>query len=119
MDIEKIFNIFCRLTGLERAQAVNLRFLCEGAAEYLRSRLTAVPEPDSGCKLNYAAAAAACYRYTLLCMTDGMGSNIKIGQLSVSTEGLKQVEAAEKLCRDAFTALGSLISDNEFAFKGV
>ena len=119
MDIESIFDIFCRLTGMEKAEAAEMRFLCENAAEYLRSRLTAKPDPGSGHKLNYAAAAAACYRYSLLCMTDGMGSDIKIGQLSVRAEGFKKVEAAEKLCHDAFRALGDLISDNDFAFKGV
>ena len=119
MDIEHIFDIFCRLTGLAKTEAAGFRFLCEGAAGYLNTRLAAAPDRKDLNRIFFAAAALACYRYSLMCMTEGNGGEIKIGDISMKSSGMKQVDSAEKLCHEAFREISDLITDPEFVFKGV
>lgn len=120
MNIEIIFDIFCRLAELEKDNSVRLRFLCEGSMRYVLHRITdkSKLECDSG-RAEYAAAALAYYRFVLLSLTDGNGSEIKVGDISVKQSGFEKISAAEKLCRDAFAEITDLIGDNDFVFKGV
>ncbi len=119
MDIEYIFNIFCRLTGLDKENAVRYKFLCEKAAEQILNRLISAPQNDRLSSICFAAAASACYRYLLICATDGNASEIKVGELSVRQNLIDQAEAAEKVCRQAFFEIRDLLCDEAFAFKGV
>ncbi len=119
MDIEWIFDIFCRLTNLDKSQAAGLKFLCEGAMDYVQFRLAAPVERENSCRVSFAAAALACYRLALLGLTGGSGSEIKIGDLTVKKAGMERLQAAESLCREAFDAIHDLTVDNQFAFKGV
>ena len=73
----------------------------------------------TGGRAEYAAAALAYYRYTLAVLTDGNASEVKIGDITVKSVGMDAVDAAEKLCRDAFDRLQDCLEDNSFVFKGV
>lgn len=119
MDIENIFDIFCRLAELDKDSSVRLLFLCEGAMRYVMHRLTDPAAVECGGRTEYAAAALAYYRYVLLSLTDGEAGEIKVGDITVKQNGCDKAEAAEKLCRDAFAQITDLTGDNEFVFKGV
>ncbi|MBR2177148.1 MAG: hypothetical protein IJ861_09425 [Clostridia bacterium] len=120
MDIEKVFAIFCRLSGLNEEESVGLRFICESSLDHVRSRLKCGVDIRHFCgRIEYAAAALAYYRYVLWGMTDGAGNEIKVGDISVKGRGIAQLEAAEKFCKEAFDSLSSIISDNHFVFEGI
>lgn len=120
MNIETILQLFCRLSGLDTAAVSENRFLCETALDLIQSRLD--PEADlSGCgsRLNYAAAALAYYRYVLKNLTDGDLSEIKVGEISAKSSASREAEAAEKLCKDAFDGIRSLLQQEGFVFTSV
>ena len=120
MDIEKIMDIFCRLSGLGQESAIAYRSFCETAADYVGFRLSdKVNMHICGGRAEYAAAALAYYRYTLAVLTDGNASEVKIAGTTVKSVGMDAVDAAEKLCRDAFDRLQDCLEDNSFVFKGV
>ena len=120
MNIDKVFDIFCRLAELDKNNSVRLRFLCEGSVRYVLYRMKNKANAVCGSgRAEFAAAALAYYRYVLLSLTDGNGGSVKIGDISLKQSGFERADAAEKLCRDAFAEITDLIGDNEFVFKGV
>ena len=120
MNIENIMDIFCRLSGLGAELAAAYRCFCETAADFVSFRLSDKADMCScGGRAEYAAAALAYYRFTLVALTDGNASEVKIGDITVKSVGMDAVDAAEKLCRDAFDRLQDSLEDNGFVFKGV
>ncbi len=120
MNIENIIEIFCRLSGISAENVSGFRFLCENALMYVQSRLK--PDADvtgGGSRINYAAAALAYYRYILLNVTGGDIGEIKVGDISTKSSSAKELEAADKFCRDAFEDIAEFLENNEFIFTSV
>lgn len=118
MNIENVIEIFRRLSGIDAKSTVQLRFFCENAFEYINSHIRNGANIDGyGSRLEFAAAAAAYYRYILWSLTDGGSDNIKVGEISISGSGTKQLEAAEKLCNSALNDIGSIFENENFFFE--
>lgn len=120
MDIEKIVQIFCRLSGIDSEDAVGFRFMCETALSYVMSHIK--HDADTrGCggRINFAAAALAYYRYVLWSLTDGQLNEVKVGDISVKRTGNRELDAADKLCREAFSNISDILENDEFVFKGI
>ncbi len=120
MDIERIYNIFCRLTGLDEDSGMKYFNFCTNAADHVAYRLSdSVNDPKCSSRAEFAAAALANYRYALSVLTDGTGSEIKVGDITMKNDAAGAVAAAEKLCREAFDDLKGYLTDEGFVFKGV
>ena len=111
MDIENIFDIFCRLAELDKDSSVRLLFLCEGAMRYVMHRLTDPAAVECGGRTEYAAAALAYYRYVILSLTDGGAGEIKVGDITVKQNGCDKAEAAESGGSNIFESIANAISD--------
>ena len=119
MNIEKIIEIFSRLSGMDSEEAVKFSFICDSALEYILSHLKQGTDARNSCgRLEFAAATLAYYRYTLWSLTDGC-DNIKIGEISVSSSGPKQLESTQKLCSTAFEDIADIFDTGVFFFEGV
>ncbi len=118
MDIERIILLFRRLSGLSEKDVISFRFMCEAAFSYVDSRLKSdINVSLCGGRLETAAAALAYYRYVLWCITDGELNQIKVGELSSKRNGSAEIDAAEKLCRQAFSDIADLLEHDGFVFS--
>ncbi len=119
MNIERVFLIFSRLADLEPEQAVALRFMCEAAVDQVCSYRKNSKEACGSGRAEFAAAALAYYRYVLWSLTDGEGSEIRIGDISMKQKSADCLAAAERLCREAFEDAGLLSARDVFVFEGI
>lgn len=120
MNIENVIDIFTRLSALEAEDVLKFKFMCENAMEFVNSRIKDnVNTGAYGGRLCFAAAALAYYRFVLWSLTDSGGDEIKIGEVTIKPTASKQLEAAEKLCREAFDSLGEIMPDDGFVFERV
>ena len=119
MNIQIIEKIFRRLSDISPEETIGLRFLCEAAVDYISCRLRNKEECVCGDRLEFAAAALAYYRYVLWEMTDGGMNEIKVGEISARRGGTAAVDAAEKLCREAFDNIRDLLEPEGFVFTSV
>ena len=120
MNIEDVVDIFTRLSGLTAEDIIKFRFVCLNAYEYVKSHTKSGTDMSVyGGRLTFAAAALAYYGYILWCMTDVDGSEIKTGDISVKPDAEKQLTSAEKLCRNAFSAIGEVFDDGSFVFERI
>ncbi len=118
MNIEEIIRIFCRLSGLDCEEAVDFRFMCDTALSYILSRIKAGTDIKCyGGRINFAAAALAYYRYVLWSLTDGVVNEVKVGDISVKHEKISELNAADKLCREAFSDLKDILTNDDFVFN--
>ena len=117
MDRENVFDLFCRLTGLESTEAESLVFMSDTACDYVLSRIKNDVEISAvSSALELAAASLAYYRYVLWNVTDGTVGSVKVGDISVSSSGGSVVAAAERLCRGAFECVSDYLTDDGFVF---
>ena len=110
--------IFCRLSGLDYEEAADFRFMCDTALSYIMSRIK--HGSDTRCyggRINFAAAALAYYRYVLWSLTDGAANEVKVGEISVKHGGSSELEAADRLCREALADLGEILESENFVFN--
>ncbi len=120
MDIEEILLIFTKISGLTEEDATNYRFLCEAAISYVEARLKENISLSKYTKsLNYTAAATAYYRYTLMKVSDGTGTEIRVGDIISKRNAIDQANSAEELCRQAYNDISEILKDNGFAFTSV
>lgn len=120
MNIEKVIDIFTRLSSLEPSDVIKFRFMCETATEYLNSHIKQdIDTSGYDGRLCFAAAALAYYRFILWSVTDSNGEEIKIGEVSVKPITDKQITAVEKLCADAFDSIGEILTDDGFVFERI
>ena len=115
MDTDRVIAVFAVLSGLSEDEVREQRYLCEMSMDEITERL---PEGKScGGREEYAAAALAYYRYVLWCITDGELNQIKVGELSSKRNGSAEIDAAEKLCRQAFSDIADLLEHDGFVFS--
>lgn len=120
MNIEDVVDVFTRLSGLAAEDIIKFRFMCLTSYEYVKSHTKSGTDMSVyGGRLAFAAAALAYYRYILWCLTDGDGSEIKVGDISVKPVSEKQLDSADKLCRNAFSALSGVFDDGSFVFERI
>lgn len=119
MNIQRVETIFRRLSGLSPEEIIGLRFLCEAAVDYVNSRLKNKEEGACGDRPEFAAAAFAYYRYVLWKLTDGELNEIRVGEISSKRNSASELEAAERLCREAFFDIRDLIEPEDFIFTSV
>lgn len=119
MNIEDVVDIFGRLSGLSAEDILKFRFMCRTSYEYVNSHIKSGTNMSVyGGRLCFAAAALAYYRYLLWSLTDGR-DEIKIGEVSVKPVSGKQIEAAEKLYKDSFSAVSDVMCDEGFVFERI
>lgn len=119
MNIQRVEKIFRRLSGLSPEETIGLRFLCEAAVEYIDCRLNNKEDGAGGDRLEFAAAAFAYYRYVLWKLTDGEMNEIRVGEISSKRNSAAELEAAERLCREAFYDIRDLLEPEDFIFTSV
>ena len=120
MNIEDVVDIFTRFSGLSSEDVIKFRFMCLNAFEYVKSHTKSGTDMSVyGGRLTFAAAALAYYGYILWSVSDGDGSEIKTGDITVKPIAEKQLESAEKLCRNAFSAISEVFDDGSFVFEGI
>ncbi len=120
MNIETIIEIFGRLAGLEAEEATDFRFMCESSVGYITSRLKSGVDISHRCsRLEFAAAALAFYRFILWRLTDGGSNEVKVGDISVKESAANQIDAAEQLCKEAFSAINDILEPTDFVFRGI
>lgn len=118
MNMEEIIRIFCRLSGLDYEEATDFRFMCDTALAYIMSRIKKGTDTKCcGSRINFAAAALAYYRYVLWSLTDGVVNEINVGEIRVKHGGVSELEAADRLCREAFNDLKDILEDENFVFN--
>ncbi len=116
--MEEIIRIFCRLSGLDHEEAADFRFMCDTALSYIMSRIKRGTDMRCyGGRINFAAAALAYYRYVLWSLTDGAANEVKVGEISVKHGGSSELEAADRLCREALADLGEILESENFVFN--
>ena len=119
MDVNNVLDIFRRLSGLDSEQAAYYMSFCTGAVSYVSSRLSGDADSSVTGQAEYAAAALAYYRYMLMDASNNLSSEMKVGDISMKADAFRAADAAEKLCRDAFSAISRYLTDEDFAFRGV
>lgn len=119
MEIEKVMDLFSRLTGLAPDECTALRFMCEAAASQVRSMRKDQKKQHHCEKYDYAAAALAYYRFVLWSLTNGDGSEIRVGDISMRENSKQRLDAAEKLCREAFIDAGLTDAGSGFVFRRI
>ena len=119
MNIQRVEKIFRRLSDISPEEAIGLRFLCEAAIDYVSCRLKNSEDGACGDRPEFAAAAFAYYRYVLWKLTDGEMNEIRVGEISSKRSGTVELEAAERLCREAFYDIRDLLEPEDFIFTSV
>ena len=117
MNIESVFDIFGKLSGLSEELVREQDFLCRMSAEDISARLRCTAEQCGG-RAEYAAAALAYYRLVLRTMTDGGSEGMKVGDVSVQN-GKDRLLYAERLYNDAIDGLKGRIGDDGFVFERI
>ncbi len=114
IDIDGVAARFTLLTGLGDG-AKQYRPLCEDATKEIERGERDGCGPESSGPLAAAAAALACYRYTLADECGGAGS-FDAGDVKVAPEK-KDAASARKLWREAFAAAAPYLTDASFLFR--
>lgn len=117
MDIERVLDIFGRLSGLPEDLVREQDYLCEISADNIGARLRC-PAEQCGGKAELAAAALAYYRFVLWSVTDGGAERIKVGDISVQS-GSGRLIYAERLYNEALAELKDCIADDGFVFERI
>ncbi len=110
--------IFCRLSGLDYEEAADFRFMCDTALSYIMSRIK--HGADTRCcggRINFAVAALAYYRYVLWSLTDGAVNEINVGEIRVKHGVFSELDAADRLCREALADIGEILDSEDFVFN--
>ncbi len=120
MNIEKVIDIFCRLSTLTAEDIIKFRFICETAMDNVNSYIKDNIDTDAyDGRLCFAAAALAYYRYVLWSLSDGKGDELKLGDFSVKPSSEKRLDSAARLCREAFNSIKDIVNDNGFVFERI
>lgn len=120
MNIEKVLDIFTRLSSLTAEDVVKFRFMCENAVDYVNGHIkNGIDISAYDGRLCFAAAALAYYRFMLWNMTDSANDEVKVGEISVKPVIGKQLDFAEKLCKEAFDSIGEIMLDDGFVFERI
>ena len=117
MNIERVFDIFGKLSGLSEELVREQDYLCRMSADDISARLRCTAEQCGG-RAEYAAAALAYYRLVLWTMTDGGAEGIKIGDVSLQN-GTDRLIYAERLYNEALDGLKGCIGDDGFVFERI
>ena len=92
--------------------------MCDTALNYIMSRIK--KDAVIGCcdsRINFAAAAIAYYRYVLWSLTDGVANEVKVGEISIKHGGSSELDAADRLCREALSDLEDILESENFVFN--
>lgn len=120
LNIENVVDIFGRLSSLAAEDIIKFRFMCENAVDNVKSYIKSdVNTSAYDGRLCFAAASLAYYRYVLWSLTDGGNDEIKMGEFSIKPAAEKRLDAAAKLCKEAFKELMDIMRDDSFVFERI
>lgn len=117
MDLDEVFAIFVRLSGVLETEAEKYQYICKNAVHSLKVRLKDnIDESESGDSLNMAAAALAFKRYVQQSSANGESGGFKIGEITVNSSEKERIKSADSIWNDALYDIKGLLRDDEFIF---
>ncbi|MBQ6569724.1 MAG: hypothetical protein IJL87_05665 [Clostridia bacterium] len=119
MNLEKIFDGFVLLTGLECTEAAKWLPLCRTAMEEINERLADGADKESnGILLNSCASAGAFLKYAIVTSSHSESNSFSAGDVKISkNSSSKLVESAKLLYSESLKCISDLFRDNGFFFK--
>ena len=120
MELSKICAIFAAFTGMTPEEALEQLPLMHLAVEELSGQLRPGVRPEEHSQvLNYAAAALAFYRYSVLAANTGSIGSLRAGNVTLDVDSGASIRAAAEV-RDEFVRLAApLLNETSFLFHAV
>lgn len=115
LDMDGVLMRFALLTGLDSDGAMQYQPLCADAAREIERGERDGCGPEASGPLISAAAALACYRWSLAQGCAGSGS-FEAGDVKVEP-GKRDVSAVRRLWRESLAAASPYLSDFSFLFR--
>ena len=114
--LDMVMQKLCVLADIEPQEAERYRAVAEFAAKQMLAGLR--PGADTAHneeRIVMLCAANAYYQYALLCAAGESGS-IKLGDVTVTSGGAREVACARALCEEFCAACADILSDRAFVF---
>ncbi len=120
MELSKICQLFTAFTGMTPEEALEqLDLIRISISEVENSLKPGIDLNQHLSILNYAAAAIAFYRYSVIAANTGGIQSIRSGETTIGADPAAAVEIAAAI-RDEFLALAApLMVDRRFGFQAV
>ena len=118
MELTSILKLFTTLSGMTEEEALEQLLLMRLCAQEIKGSLkTGVSWESAREPLEYAAAALAFYRYTVISAQSGGITSVKIGETAFGADADMAIRAAASV-RDEFMALAApYLCRSDFYFQ--